>query len=622
MRREIHQCLASAVAGLLVSTAALAAGKAKDIIILRSDEHSMVFEYRPEFLPPASFTSEHQEFHVYDFHGSIPTFNRNTVGGPDIRYANFALGFPAEAGNSIQVIAADYEDVPNVVLAPVPSFRLKDDMLEVSGHAMNATIYNENKFLPAAVAELAPIGKSRSLILGGVKLYPVRYNPATRTVRKYSRMVVEVVYGPPQGLRVQNNDDLLFKNTLLNYSVARAWKFGSGQSLAKAGVPSVLASGDWYRLAVIDEGVYVLNAQTLASAGISIGSLDPRTIKIYGNGGREVPEDITAPRPADLVENALYVQGEQDGKFDSGDYVLFYGKSVRGWAYDASSKALRHYINHYSDANYYWLTFGGAQGKRMPTQTSLASNSTLVPDRFQDAVAVEEEKQNLLGSGKDWYGQLISVGSSFTHVNPLPGLAPNDVVRYRYSLLARSDLTPVYTVREGGDVIGASQVLATVDYGNVFSDYASEGTFQATHSSSTISGNLSQLNFAFASSSASAQGWVNWVEIQYPRYFWGVNNYLRFRSPDATGIVEYRLEQFTAAPFIFNVTDPAGVQVIGGVVGSYTFRASENAGQLSEYCAAAPGSFKTPFAIDRMANQNVHAPASGADFLISPHTGT
>ena len=66
------------------------------------------------------------------------------------------------------------------------------------------------------------------------------------------------------------------------------------------------------------------------------------------------------------MENAVYVEGEADGKFDSGDFVLFYGRSVRGFRYDPASKTWKHYLNHYGEANYYWLTFGGAAGSAWP----------------------------------------------------------------------------------------------------------------------------------------------------------------------------------------------------------------------------------------------------------------
>ena len=98
-----------------------------------------------------------------------------------------------------------------------------------------------------------------------------------------------------------------------------------------------------------EDGAYILNAQYVSAAGINLSGIDPRTIKIYSNGGTELPESITQPRSDDLVENAIYLEGEADGQFNPNGYVLFYGKSVRGWKYDHAGRTIRHYINHYSE---------------------------------------------------------------------------------------------------------------------------------------------------------------------------------------------------------------------------------------------------------------------------------
>ena len=63
------------------------------------------------------------------------------------------------------------------------------------------------------------------------------------------------------------------------------------------------------------------------SNGINIAGIDPRTIKVFGNGPGLLNQACALTRADDLVENAILVFGENDGVFDAGDYVLFYGKS-------------------------------------------------------------------------------------------------------------------------------------------------------------------------------------------------------------------------------------------------------------------------------------------------------
>src|SRR5690606_13604567 len=89
---------------------------------------------------------------------------------------------------------------------------------------------------------------------------------------------------------------------------------------------SVLADGDWFRFAVVESGVYKIDADLLQNAGVDIISIDPRKIGIFGYGGGMLPQSNSAPRPVDLPEMAIYVSGESDGRFDADDFIVFYAE--------------------------------------------------------------------------------------------------------------------------------------------------------------------------------------------------------------------------------------------------------------------------------------------------------
>ena len=84
---------------------------------------------------------------------------------------------------------------------------------------------------------------------------------------------------------------------------------------------SVLSSGQWYRFYIDKSGVFQLTKNFLGSLGINTNSVDPRTIKIYGNGGRMLPLSNSENYPFDVIENAVKFVGEEDGSFDNSDYL-------------------------------------------------------------------------------------------------------------------------------------------------------------------------------------------------------------------------------------------------------------------------------------------------------------
>ncbi|MBL4904485.1 MAG: hypothetical protein JKZ00_00285, partial [Flavobacteriaceae bacterium] len=48
---------------------------------------------------------------------------------------------------------------------------------------------------------------------------------------------------------------------------------------------SVLSKGDWYKFSVDTTGVFRIDRALLQKMGINTSNIDPRNIRIYGNGG-------------------------------------------------------------------------------------------------------------------------------------------------------------------------------------------------------------------------------------------------------------------------------------------------------------------------------------------------
>lgn len=83
-------------------------------------------------------------------------------------------------------------------------------------------------------------------------------------------------------------------------------------------------TGIWYKIAVEKDGIYKIDKSFLEGCGINTNGLNPDHIHIFGNGEGMLPENNSVPRLDDLVENSIYVKGDTDGKFDEGDYLMFY----------------------------------------------------------------------------------------------------------------------------------------------------------------------------------------------------------------------------------------------------------------------------------------------------------
>lgn len=69
--------------------------------------------------------------------------------------------------------------------------------------------------------------------------------------------------------------------------------------------------------------------------GISnFDDIDFCKLQVFGNGGGLLFYDVNIDCLEDLVENVVCIVGEEDGSFDSGDYILMYVEGFNKWCYD------------------------------------------------------------------------------------------------------------------------------------------------------------------------------------------------------------------------------------------------------------------------------------------------
>ena len=218
--------------------------------------------------------------------------------------------------------------------------------------------------------------------------------------------------------------------------------FGSSMGWAQDNTyHSVLSEHTWYRLSVTQEGAHQLDYATLHGMGIDMGSLNPSQIRLFGNPSGALPEKNSDNRPDDLTEMAIYVTGTEDGSFDEGDMVLFYGQEPTRWVLvDSNKDTYRRERNYYSDTTYYYLCVdSGVDGLRVGEKPTLpVENTTAVISDFPDFVWHEEELFSPYSIGQNWFGeQITSEDSIFTLPFVFPNLVKNKFLRVYSQVLGR-----------------------------------------------------------------------------------------------------------------------------------------------------------------------------------------
>lgn len=211
---------------------------------------------------------------------------------------------------------------------------------------------------------------------------------------------------------------------------------------------SVLSEHTWYRLSVNQEGAYQLDYATLQDMGIDMGTLNPNQIRLFGNPSGALPEKNSESRPDDLTEMAISVMGADDGHFDEGDLVLFYGQEPTRWKLlDNGNKTYQRERNYFSDTTYYYLCVdSGVDGLRVGEKPTLpVGNTTTVITDFPDYAWHETESFSPYSLGQNWWGELVSAENKELLIPfVFPNLLKSKALRVKAQVFGRTKNDKMY----------------------------------------------------------------------------------------------------------------------------------------------------------------------------------
>ena len=360
---------------LLLTTSAIASDSGCQISLLKSDEQSFIIEVNIE-----QFTiSQDKNKIAIDGVG----YN-NEFGKPRLPIKVVLLDIPAYSKFNVTVLEQKSELIEGVYIAPSPTPVIRDkhgDEIDQIVYEVeeDINIYQTDKFYPDKQIELNYLGFIRDHHLMQVKINVVQYNPVTGIVRLNNRIKFElkktgVEQQSLQGFetvsyRDERSDvfDKILENQVLNFPAKRI--DAQAQSIKiKQDTEGKFKAIDFYRqisdlekykITVNKDGIYKLSYAYLNEAGLNLATINPQKISFY-NRGQEVP---------------VYIHGEEDDRFDSIDYILFYGEA---------NKTI------FSNDNIYWLVIDEYDGLRMGIIDGTFKNETNILNLYKAKLKLEK----------------------------------------------------------------------------------------------------------------------------------------------------------------------------------------------------------------------------------------
>ena len=368
---------------------------------------------------------------------------------------------------------------------------------------------------------------------------------------------------------------------------------------------SVLSSGDWFKFSVDTTGVFKIDKNLLQQIGISTNNLDPRKIKIYGNGGSLLPVLNGDFRHEDLQENAIYVEGEEDGSFDSSDYILFYAKGPHDWVVDPALKTAKHRQNIYSDEAYYFITVGSTDGQRIQQKIPVIKNVSTPITSFNDYTFYEKDERNIQAAGTQWFfDDDFNIENTQRFKIPFPKAMSGEAISVRLRGVSTSVASSMMDVKVNG------QTLYTLNFSKTTAStkaVASEKTATIENSAENVEISVTYDN----GGNPSASAFLDFIEILGKKQLVAADNQFSFRSfeqANTTGAVVYQIENKSSIFQVWDVSNPLQPEYIQNEDSGSNFIFKADGGVLNEYVVLSQNDYYTPKPLQngRIANQNLH----------------
>ena len=172
-----------------------------------------------------------------------------------------------------------------------------------------------------------------------------------------------------------------------------------------------------------------------------IGIQNPDNVRVYGNGGMQLPYDSSIDRPDDLLENPVFFEKGADGQFGDGDFILFYASGTTAWKYDAAKKIFNHRIHLYSDYSCYFITEDLGPGKRINSMSAGTLQPQVTVTSYNAIDYREKDSLNLLLSGRQWCWKQFSIQLLWGFNFNFPHHVIDEPVKVTTALWARSPKT-------------------------------------------------------------------------------------------------------------------------------------------------------------------------------------
>lgn len=359
---------------------------------------------------------------------------------------------------------------------------------------------------------------------------------------------------------------------------------------------SVLQSGNWVKIRVSESGVCKMSFSQLRKAG-----LDPEQLRVYGYGGVQLSQDFQQPKIDDLPQVPVFM-GE--------DYVLFWVQGVVGWSYNGSR--FTHTRNTYSNHSYYFLTDNVGELLPLPESNHITTAATDIYT-YTDYQVHEKDLINLIdrngwfGGGKEFFGEGFKNNETLTFSFSTPNAIAGEKSTAHIHTAASATNTTVFTAQMNSNQKSSVSISGSTNHfvmglgGYIWLSGDSKDQKQS-------------IALTMQNSNASAQGWLNYIELTTPSNLQMQGSWMPIRTTVnylSNTAVRFHMKGGHANIQIWDITDKTAIKRMPTTLdGEQLVWVGSQAKGIREYVAVntkADNQWVQAEVIGKIDNQNLHA---------------
>jgi len=614
------------------------ADKHVSFTVIASDEESLELLLSAPFYEVGETQIDDMSFDTLTVPGTVNSAN---PGQPQLPIASRLFAVPPGAEVRLEILQDNHQQLPGTYqLAPAP-YPAKFDETAPSqrwDYFLGTRIQLSD---PLQINPLSPVRLSDEAWIRDQRVVRLEYSPLqmdaeTGGLLWHPSVWVKVHFDFPLGSAdtsfsesTKNTNSSLnetLTNSLLNSEQAMDWRTSSPPSEVLVTPPGI---DQRYRISIEKDGIYKLTYHDLIAANPAIINMDPRYLHMSNQG-----EDV-----------AIHIFGQDDGRFDPGDYIIFYGQRFKGerlaqlyqnenqhwYTYPRQATDGTYFLwkpefneimlEKYTQENVYWLYSDSTFGLRMNSVNGNPSGNNNDPvDSYRETVRLEESNwwSSILFAGEEtWFWDLVYAGGIVNFeasISAPTSSGPNAIIR--------TEFVSAYEDSRDGFDHHTKIYFNSGNIGEFKWSGMSRYVFEHEITAGTIVEGINTLGIEALTDEQviNPKYYFDWFEIEYNRNFVAQDNAIIFKSP-VSGLQKYQVNGFTdtSGLWVLDITDPLqALQVQNANIGANQVTISLDHIDLS-IAMDSGGQMLLPGQVTYYQSPNWINLSSGADYVFITH---